>query len=75
VKRSPGQKRFISTVESQICCNDKCCFSISHHDAKTHKDIGWRYSARKPSSYVVIRKYWVLRQIRLLGGREYLKGL
>ena len=34
-----------------------------------------RFSARNPSPYIVSRKHWVLRQMRLLGGNEYLKGL
>jgi len=33
------------------------------------------FSARNPSPYVISRKYWVLRQMQLLGGSEYLKGL
>jgi monofunctional biosynthetic peptidoglycan transglycosylase len=34
-----------------------------------------RFSARNPSPYIMSRKYWVLRQMQLLGGSEYLKGL
>jgi len=33
------------------------------------------FSARNPSPYIMSRKYWVLRQMELLGGSEYLKGL
>jgi len=32
-----------------------------------------RYSARNPSAYVRGRKSWILRQINLLGGSQYLK--
>jgi monofunctional biosynthetic peptidoglycan transglycosylase len=34
-----------------------------------------RFSARYPSPYIISRKYWILRQMELLGGSEYLKGL
>jgi monofunctional biosynthetic peptidoglycan transglycosylase len=34
-----------------------------------------RFSTRNPSPYIMSRKYWVLRQMQLLGGSEYLKGL
>lgn len=34
-----------------------------------------RYSAGKPSPYITDRKHWVLRQMQLLGGREYLQVL
>jgi monofunctional glycosyltransferase len=33
------------------------------------------FSAHDPSPYIMSRKYWVLRQMELLGGSEYLKGL
>jgi len=35
----------------------------------------YRFSARNPSSYIISRKYWVLKQMQLIGGNEYLKGL
>jgi monofunctional biosynthetic peptidoglycan transglycosylase len=34
-----------------------------------------RFSARNPSRYIMSRKYWVLRQMQLLGESEYLKGM
>lgn len=34
-----------------------------------------RFSVRNPSRYIISRKYWILRQMQLLGGREYLKSL
>lgn len=34
-----------------------------------------RYSVRNPSSYVLRRKQWILRHMRLLGGPRYLDGL
>jgi len=33
------------------------------------------FSVRSPSPYIMRRKYWVLRQMELLGGSECLKGL
>jgi monofunctional glycosyltransferase len=34
-----------------------------------------RYSASRPSNYVLRRQAWILRQINSLGGKEYLKAL
>ena len=34
-----------------------------------------RFSPRNPSPYIMSRTCWVLRQMQLLGGSEYLKGL
>lgn len=34
-----------------------------------------RFSAGNPSPYIMSRTYWILRQMQLLGGSEYLKGL
>lgn len=34
-----------------------------------------RFSARNPSSYILRRKSWVMRQMQLLGGSGYLKGM
>jgi monofunctional glycosyltransferase len=34
-----------------------------------------RFSARNTSPYIIRRKYWVLKQMQLLGGNQYLNGL
>jgi monofunctional biosynthetic peptidoglycan transglycosylase len=34
-----------------------------------------QFSVRNPSPYIISRKYWVLWQMQLLGGSEYLRGL